>query len=273
MTPDDVQIPLFAEDDSTGWLVTFSDIVLQLFAFLLVLGVAQRSIDPSPPSSRDHLVPAASAALPEDDAPLAAADGIQGVTPVRTASAEPAGGPARSLVLPPENPPAAVLPPQPAVTHPQATAVESPEDRLRRIVRERGLTGAVVVSSTVDGLVVSLGEAAGYPPGSVEAPPTLTPLLAEVRRVITAWPASRLEIDGHADSRPIRTQRFPSNLELSVARASAVARAIIGSDEDLRRRTSVSGHAEGRPVATNDDDLGRARNRRVEVRVLLSPAA
>jgi flagellar motor protein MotB len=65
--------------------------------------------------------------------------------------------------------------------------------------------------------------------------------------------------------------RFPSNLELSLARAAAVAQEIALGSADLRARTFARGFGEQRPIASNGDAEGRARNRRVEIR--LAPAA
>lgn len=77
-------------------------------------------------------------------------------------------------------------------------------------------------------------------------------------------------IEGHTDSRPIATTRFPSNWELSTARATSVLRYLVdrnGFDPD---RLSAAGYADTRPVAPNDTVDGAARNRRVEVVVLSS---
>lgn len=77
-------------------------------------------------------------------------------------------------------------------------------------------------------------------------------------------------IEGHTDSRPIATSRFPSNWELSTARATSVLRYLVdrnGFDPD---RLSAAGYADTRPVASNDTVEGAARNRRVEVVVLSS---
>ncbi|WP_420452475.1 OmpA family protein [Ilumatobacter sp.] len=75
-------------------------------------------------------------------------------------------------------------------------------------------------------------------------------------------------IEGHTDSRPIATDRYPSNWELSTARATSVLRYLVeqrGIDGD---RVAAAGYADTRPVATGSDDTSLARNRRVEIVVL-----
>lgn len=71
-------------------------------------------------------------------------------------------------------------------------------------------------------------------------------------------------IEGHTDSVPINTARFPSNWELSAARAISVVQYLVGKGVDPRRLRAV-GRADTRPIATNENAAGRARNRRVNV--------
>ena len=76
-----------------------------------------------------------------------------------------------------------------------------------------------------------------------------------------------LQVEGHTDPAPIRSSTFPSNWELSAARASAVVRLFIDSGVPAGRMTVV-GHGSNIPVAPNADADGRARNRRVAVTIL-----
>lgn len=76
-----------------------------------------------------------------------------------------------------------------------------------------------------------------------------------------------LQVEGHTDNAPIRSPTFPSNWELSAARASAVVRLFIDSGVPPARMTVV-GHASNIAVASNDEAEGRARNRRVAVTIL-----
>lgn len=71
-------------------------------------------------------------------------------------------------------------------------------------------------------------------------------------------------IEGHTDSRPISTSRYPSNWELSTARATSVLRYMLLQGFDPAR-ISASGYADTRPVAANDTPEGQAANRRVEI--------
>jgi chemotaxis protein MotB len=71
-------------------------------------------------------------------------------------------------------------------------------------------------------------------------------------------------VEGHTDSQPIHGSVYPSNWELSGARAAAVVRDFVG-DGVLSRRVSFSGYGSNEPIATNSTAAGRSKNRRVEV--------
>ncbi len=74
-----------------------------------------------------------------------------------------------------------------------------------------------------------------------------------------------INVEGHTDNRPIASGRFPSNWELSLARANSVARFLIDSIGLNPSQVVVSGFSSYRPTATNETEQGRAANRRVEI--------
>lgn len=82
---------------------------------------------------------------------------------------------------------------------------------------------------------------------------------------------NRIEVHGHTDNIPISTAQFPSNWELSAARAGSVIRYLV-SQGLAAERLAAGGYADTRPVADNATREGRSRNRRVEI-VILRQAA
>jgi chemotaxis protein MotB len=75
-----------------------------------------------------------------------------------------------------------------------------------------------------------------------------------------------LQVDGHTDKRPISTARFPSNWELSTARAISVARFLV--DQGIPAdRVAASGFAEFQPLDPSDTAEAYRRNRRIEIKV------
>ncbi|MFT5357876.1 MAG: hypothetical protein ACI9KE_005113 [Polyangiales bacterium] len=78
--------------------------------------------------------------------------------------------------------------------------------------------------------------------------------------------ASEIAIHGHSDDRPIGNMRYPSNWELSAARASSVVRFLVATGQTADLPVSIAGYADTRPIVPNDSDEHRAQNRRVEFR-------
>ena len=75
-------------------------------------------------------------------------------------------------------------------------------------------------------------------------------------------------VDGHTDNVPMKSAKFPSNWELSAARASKVGRFIIKKMRFPPERMVVTGYGEFRPLVANTTDDARATNRRVEIKIL-----
>jgi chemotaxis protein MotB len=91
--------------------------------------------------------------------------------------------------------------------------------------------------------------------------------LKQVGAILKDFPEYKVSVDGHTDNRPIRStlkKKFPTNQELSEARAANAAQALT---EGGLGAAETHGYADTRPVAPNTTDAGRAQNRRVEVRV------
>lgn len=99
--------------------------------------------------------------------------------------------------------------------------------------------------------------------------------LAEIAAHIrTAYPDRHIRIEGHADNVPLGPslqEKYPTNWELSAARAATVARHLIDEHEMAPDRFAVIGYGETRPVASNDSAAGRWLNRRVRIAVLPEP--
>jgi chemotaxis protein MotB len=90
--------------------------------------------------------------------------------------------------------------------------------------------------------------------------------------VILAERPYPIRIEGHTDTKPIKTSQFPSNWELSAARASRIVRLFEGHGINSGRMV-VAGLGENRPLSDNTTDEGRNRNRRVTIVILGKPPA
>jgi outer membrane protein OmpA-like peptidoglycan-associated protein len=101
---------------------------------------------------------------------------------------------------------------------------------------------------------------------------TLTPesyaILDEVGKILVDNPHIKVEIAGHTDNVPIKTKEFPDNMALSQARAEAVRNYLIEKFKIEPERLVAKGYGETQPIASNKTPEGRAKNRRVEFRVI-----
>ncbi|GEM_PF-113966 len=88
-------------------------------------------------------------------------------------------------------------------------------------------------------------------------------VLDEIVQIIKSYPQYKTHIQGHTDDIPISTERFPTNWELSAARATAVLRYFIDKGIDPLKVTAT-GYADLFPLFTNETEIGRSKNRRVE---------
>jgi len=88
-----------------------------------------------------------------------------------------------------------------------------------------------------------------------------------VASVLASFEDRSFQIEGHTDNVPISTSAFPSNWELSSARALSVVRLLIQGGV-ASERLSGAGYGEYQPVAPNDDPQSRRRNRRIEIVML-----
>lgn len=113
---------------------------------------------------------------------------------------------------------------------------------------------------------VRLPSAGLFASGRADLDGSFHPLVACLGRALDGEPG-RVLVVGHTDSVPIRSSRFPSNYELSKARAESV-RAVLAEAISDPARIVVEGRADTEPVASNTDENGRARNRRVEILLL-----
>jgi chemotaxis protein MotB len=126
--------------------------------------------------------------------------------------------------------------------------------------------GQMNVSQTGRGVELEINASALFKQGEADIEPEALKTLADAAKVL-AENDFAIEVEGHTDNLPISTSKFPSNWELSSARASSVVRLFIDQGIPAKRLKAV-GSADNQPVASNDTPEGRARNRRVTITVL-----
>jgi chemotaxis protein MotB len=149
--------------------------------------------------------------------------------------------------------------------------VSSDLERLRKELAQ-SLAGqiashAVALEMGRDGLVISLREAGFFDSGSATPKAEALPTLRKIADRLGDTPYD-LRVEGHTDNVPIHNAAFASNWELSSLRATSIARLFIEMKAIEPDRIAAAGYAEYHPVASNDTEEGRAKNRRVDLVVM-----
>lgn len=144
------------------------------------------------------------------------------------------------------------------------------ETDLRAIIGEEDGKEKASVTRRADHLILTFPERILFDPGRAELKLSIQPILDKVGSLALAHPYFLVEVQGHTDDRPINTKRYPSNWELSVDRATQVAKALIGLGL-APAQISVKGFGEYRTLYPNDNESNRSKNRRVEVQFSLAP--
>ena len=135
---------------------------------------------------------------------------------------------------------------------------------LQKVISELGILGDISFTRLENGLVVALSDKILFDLGVAEISAEAFPLLDKIGAIISRGDYP-VEIRGHTDDLPIQTKIFPSNWELSTARAVNVLRYFLEAQGISPKRLSAAGFGEFQPVAPNESPELRAKNRRVEV--------
>jgi chemotaxis protein MotB len=151
----------------------------------------------------------------------------------------------------------------------QQEAMQDIAKRINQVMSALVKNGQVSVMQTNRGVAVEINASALFNQGDAVLQGNAINILAEVAKVLEQVDLA-IEVEGHTDDIPINTQQFPSNWELSSARASSVVRLFIGQGL-MPKHLKAIGSAANYPVTSNDSAEGRARNRRITV-TILSPA-
>ena len=134
---------------------------------------------------------------------------------------------------------------------------------------ERAETSLSQLKFIIDkrGLILRFSEHFFFDSGEASIRPEVIPMLNVLAQSLEKIP-NHIRIEGHTDSVPISTLRFPSNWELSTARATSIVRYFLTRFEFAPNQLSAAGYGEFRPIASNQAAEGRTQNRRVDIVIL-----
>lgn len=236
-------------ENTERWLVSYADFITLLFAFFVVMYSLSSINEGKYRVLSDSLVQAfRSAGISARDqsaitAPVIVPPGSSGA-PIKRSAVNGKQGETREKA---------------------AQRMRDIASDIRRVLEPLTGDGQVRVTEGAFGVTVEINASALFSPGEAVLGAEANTALRAVASVIA--PAGfPIMVEGHTDTTPISTLRFPSNWELSSARASSVVRLFIENGIAPDRLTAA-GYADQRPVADNDTDAGRARNRRVAIMI------
>jgi chemotaxis protein MotB len=249
------------------WLLTYADMITLLMALFMVLF--------SITSVNKAKLEVLSKTLQE----AFSGKVLPGGESIRDSGADP-----KSTKPPVKEPPipaiTAVVGQSPDDARAEAAAKAKEQEDFRRLkqqidsyARQKGLQNQVQTVIAQRGLVIRLlTDRVLFDSGAAELKPEATPVLSKVADIIAREAKHQVMVEGHTDTVPIRGSVFPTNWELSTARASRVVRFLIAGGV-AQGRLSAGGYAALHPISTNETAAGRSRNRRVEIVLLRSGAS
>lgn len=118
-----------------------------------------------------------------------------------------------------------------------------------------------------DGIRIIVKDSVFFTSGESDLLPGASPVLLTIANALSGY-HFKILVEGHTDNIPISTEKYPSNWELSTARATNVVKYLISQGHLAPERLMATGFAEFRPLLDNNTDSHRARNRRVEIKVM-----
>lgn len=253
------------------WLVSYGDLLTLLLAVFVVMYAMSQS-------DKKKVEEVAASLRESFGYSTQAAAGQRGVLPAQDIKPIPAIKPEMAVIpitqrMPPVGPRLG------STASGKRDKVMAGEQEFRQIASaieayliKQGLQNRVALAITPRGLVVSLKEAGFFDSGSARLRPESLTTLQGIAETLCGY-SNRFRIEGHTDSQPIRSSEFRSNWELSTARATNVIHFLVDSAGFSPASLSAVGYGEFQPIAANDTQEQRARNRRVDIVVLTAEAA
>ncbi len=135
---------------------------------------------------------------------------------------------------------------------------------LARSLQKQIIQGEVEIETQGRNIIIRIREKGAFRSGSADLAEEYFDVISEIQEVLRDTEGT-ISVEGHTDNIPIKTSRFRSNFELSSSRAVSVAMELMKGDVLSRNRFEVKGFADTKPLTTNESEVGRARNRRVEI--------
>jgi len=222
------------------WMVSYADLITLLLAFFVAMYSVSRLDQEKLAKAQESFRGAIN--LPSPVRP--------DLAPVQSS----VGGTVSAPLMPLENP-APITP---------ASQLRQMEEQLIRVLKATPDFKDVEIVATDRVIILRFKDLVFFDTGQAMLRPEVLGFLDKLALVLAAIPNEVL-VEGHTDDRPISTVQFPSNWELSTARASALVRYLVEHGHFDPGRLSAAGYGPHRPVGDNQVESGRQANRRVDI--------
>lgn len=148
----------------------------------------------------------------------------------------------------------------------QKEAFDELYERIKESIEENNLSSMLSVDKSEDVILLRMTDSALFDSGKADIKPDALDLLRMVSLIFDEYEPNieGIRIEGHTDNVPIHTAQFESNWELSTARATRVLQVFLANSIIPPAKYTASGYSEYHPVATNETEDGKAKNRRVD---------
>lgn len=140
-------------------------------------------------------------------------------------------------------------------------------EEMNEYIEENNLESSIVLMLDERGLLVRFMDNVLFDSGKADLTPKASEIIDKVAEIIRQNDKN-VRIEGHTDNVPINTFRFPSNWELSTTRAVNVVKYLIEECGIESKRMSASGYSDQHPIDDNTTQIGRQKNRRVDMVIL-----
>lgn len=147
---------------------------------------------------------------------------------------------------------------------PRHTNLEKTVGEFKEMIKGAKLEKMVETEMSASGVHIRLGSKVLFDVGKARLKSKAFPILKEIAAIIRTED-NEVYVEGHTDNVPIHTRQYPSNWELSTARAMSVVRYLHDVGGIDAKKLAAVGHGEYRPLVPNTSPERRARNRRVEI--------
>jgi chemotaxis protein MotB len=242
--------PVEEHENHERWLVSYADFITLLFAFFVVMYAISSINEGKYRVLSDSLVSAFQQPPTSDKLIKMQARHSE----ILEGTGKPVG---KSIVQPPRE-----SAEQKAAAEKMKSVAKNVLEAMQPLIR----SGEVRVTQSPKGVTVEINASTLFNSGDAVLQPKSVDTLSAVARVL-ATTDNPIQVEGHTDNVPINSPSYPSNWELSSARAGSVVRLFTEMGVPAARMVAI-GYADNRPLDVNTTLEGRTRNRRVNVLIL-----